>query len=247
MRTATVPHSDSLDDEHSRRATGRGENRLAPAAAVVVAAVTYALLPDSLLFAHRLVIPAIELVLLIALLLTDPVRLSRQTRWSRASSVALASVVVVTNLISLGLLIAALVRPSTQSASLLLGALQVWLTNVIGFGLLFWELDRGGPVLRSKARRDEFPPAEWRFSQDENNDTVTEVSATASARSGWVPTFIDYLYVSLTNSSAFSPTDTMPLSHRAKILMSVEATSALLISLLVIAHAVGSIGGGGGG
>ena len=171
----------------------------------------------------------------------------RQTRWSRASSVALASVVVVTNLISLGLLVAALVRPSTESASLLLGALQVWLTNVIGFGLLFWELDRGGPVLRYKGRRDEFPPAEWRFSQDENNDTVTEVSATASARSGWVPTFIDYLYVSLTNSSAFSPTDTMPLSHRAKILMSVEATSALLTSLLVIAHAVGSIGGGGGG
>ncbi len=237
----------SLDEEHSRRATGRGEHRLPPTAAVIVAAITYALLPERLLFAPRFVIPAIELALLIALILTNPVRLNRQTRWSRASSVILASLVVATNLVSLGMLIAALARPGTQGAPLLLGALQVWLTNVIGFGLLFWELDRGGPVRRYKVRRDEISPAEWRFSQDENADTVTEVAATASATSGWVPTFIDYLYVSLTNSSAFSPTDTMPLSHRAKMLMGVEATAALLVSLLVIAHAVGSIGGGGGG
>ena len=65
---------------------------------------------------------------------------------------------------------------------------------------------------------------------------------TASERSGWIPTFVDYLYLSLTNSSAFSPTDTMPLSTRAKALMGVEATAALLTTLLLIARAVGSLG-----
>jgi len=89
------------------------------------------------------------------------------------------------------------------------------------------------------------PPADWRFSQDENDDAVVEVAATASTRSGWIPTYIDYLYLSLTNSSAFSPTDTMPLTSRAKALMGIEATAALLTSLLVVARAVGALAGGG--
>ena len=127
--------------------------------------------------------------------------------------------------------------------ALLFAGLQVWLTSVIGFALVYWELDRGGPVSRSTRARSALPPADWRFSQDENDDTVTEVAASSSTRSGWVPLFVDYLYVSLTNSSAFSPTDTMPLSSRAKLLMGAEATAALLISLLVIARAIGSFGG----
>lgn len=111
--------------------------------------------------------------------------------------------------------------------------MEVWLTNVIGFALLYWELDRGGPVARRRLPRDELPPADWRFSQDENADTVTEVAITSSAKAGWVPVFVDYLYLSTTNSSAFSPTDTMPLSSRAEMLMAVQATSALLITLRV--------------
>jgi len=117
---------------------------------------------------------------------------------------------------------------------------------VIGFALLYWELDRGGPVTRREERRDKLPPADWRFSQDENDDTVTEVAVSSSKTSGWIPVFLDYLYLSLTNSSAFSPTDTMPLTNRAKALMGIEATAALLTSLLLIARAVGSLGGGGG-
>ena len=88
--------------------------------------------------------------------------------------------------------------------------------------------------------------ADWRFSQDENQDAVVEVASTSSERSNWRPEFVDYLYVSLTNSSAFSPTDTMPLTTRAKALMGLQATAALLTSLLVIARAVGSLGGGSG-
>jgi hypothetical protein len=103
------------------------------------------------------------------------------------------------------------------------------------------ELDRGGPVQRVKLARAELPPADFRFSQDEDDDAVDEVAASSSARVDWAPVFVDYLYVSVTNSSAFSPTDTMPLSSRAKLLMSIQAISALIVSLLVIAKAVGGL------
>jgi hypothetical protein len=86
------------------------------------------------------------------------------------------------------------------------------------------------------------PSADWRFSQDENDGAVIEVSRTSSQSGGWIPNYVDYLYVSLTNSSAFSPTDTMPLSSRAKILMGIQATAALLVTLVVVAFAVGSLG-----
>lgn len=232
-----------LDEERSHRRRAKGENRLPPAVSVVVAAVTYALLPQSLLFAPRLVIPAVEVALLVAVLVTNPRQPGRRTtRWSRSLSATLACVVILTNLVALGMLVGALVRPRTTGEPLLLGALQVWLTNVIGFALLYWELDRGGPVARHELERERLPPADWRFSHDENDDNVVEVAATASGKSGWIPLFIDYLYLSVTNSSAFSPTDTMPLSSRAKALMAVQATAALFVSLLVIARAVGSLG-----
>lgn len=220
-----------------------GENRWPPAAAVVVAIVVYALLPGSLLIAPRLVIPGIEVLLLIALVATNPWRMTKQSRWSRIASVTLAAIVIATNLAALVLLVAQLGSPAS-GMSMLVGAMQVWLTNVIGFALLYWELDRGGPVARRRLPRDEMTLADWRFSQDENRETVSEVKRGSSESSGWTATFIDYLYMSLTNSSAFSPTDTMPLSGRAKALMGIQATAALLTSLLVVARAVGSIGGG---
>lgn len=112
------------------------------------------------------------------------------------------------------------------------------LTNVIVLGLAYWELDRGGPVARTQRPREQLAHADLRFSQDENDDAVVEVAAGSSETADWVPTLVDYLYVSLTNSTAFSPTDTMPLSPRAKVLMGVECTSALLASILVIARGV---------
>jgi hypothetical protein len=229
--------------EVSGRRTAQGEHRLPPASAVLVAVLTYALLPSELLFVPRFVIPVIEVALLLALVATNPRRMTRQTRWSRQLSIAVATILIGTNLVALGMLVAALTHPSTPGGPLLVAAMQVWLTNVIGFGLLFWELDRGGPVARHSVPRSRMQAADWRFSQDENHDTIDEVAVTSSKTAGWVPTFVDYLYVSLTNSSAFSPTDTMPLSSRAKILMGVEATAALLTSLLVIARAVGSLTG----
>ena len=208
----------------------------------MVAALAYAVLPESLLVGPRLAIPVVELVLLGALLVTNPRRLVRQTRWSRGISIALACLVIATNLLALAMLVRALTSSKPDGMPLLLAGMQVWLTNVIGFGLLYWELDRGGPVARHTVARDRMPPADWRFSQDENQDAVVEVASTSSERSNWRPEFVDYLYVSLTNSSAFSPTDTMPLTARAKMLMGLEATAALLTSLLVVARAIGALG-----
>jgi hypothetical protein len=85
------------------------------------------------------------------------------------------------------------------------------------------------------------PVADFRFPQDEDQDAIIEVAKRSSGKSGWVPGFVDYLYVSVTNSSAFSPTDTMPLSPRAKLLMALESVSALVIAVLVIAYAVGQL------
>ncbi len=240
-----MPAEDPLDEELARRRSAKGEHRLPPSIAVIVAVAAYALLPEDLLVGPRYVIPAIELVLLTSIVATNPWRLVRRSRWSRWASVGLAALMIGANLTALGMLLSGLGDASKGGSGLLFAAMQVWLTNVIGFALIFWELDRGGPVARRTERRGRLPPADWRFSQDENDDAVIEVSVGASKTSGWVPTFVDYLYVSVTNSSAFSPTDTMPLTTRAKALMSLEATAALLTSLLVIARAIGSLGGGG--
>jgi hypothetical protein len=137
---------------------------------------------------------------------TNPWRLTRQTRWSRWVSLMLAALVVTTNLISLALLVNMLVSSTdTKGSSLLLAALQVWATDVIAFALIYWELDRGGPVARTQEPREELPLADFRFTQDKTQDTVIEVSAGSSKKSDWVSTFVDYLYLSTTNSRAFSP------------------------------------------
>jgi hypothetical protein len=138
-------------------------------------------------------------------------------------------VVVITNLVALGLLVSDLLTArAAEPGPLLLAGLQVWVTGVIGFALIYWELDRGGPVSRARRTRSALPAADWRFSQDEIDDNVTEVAVASSN-------------LSLTNSSAFSPTDTMPLTSRAKLLMGTQATAALLVTLVIVARAVGAI------
>jgi len=108
------------------------------------------------------------------------------------------------------LLIRSLVGQATAGGQLLGTAGQVWLTNVLVFALAFWELDRGGPVTRVRVPRPRLPEADFRFPQDEDHDAITEVAQRSSAKSGWAPGFIDYLYVSITNSSAFSPPTPCP-------------------------------------
>jgi hypothetical protein len=218
----------------------RGEARLPASLAVLAAIALYALLPETLLVLPRLLIPALGLLLLVALVVVNPRRLTRQTRLSRVASLALVALIGLANAVALVMLLRALLASEVQDGrALLVAALQVWLTNVIVFGLAFWELDRGGPVVRTQKPREQLSPADFRFSQDENHDTVSEVAAGSSKLAGWVPALHDYLYVSLTNSTAFSPTDTMPLTGRAKLLMGLECTSALIVSILVISRGIG--------
>lgn len=166
--------------------------------------------------------------------------MNRQNRVLRRLTIALLLMIAVSNLGALVLLIHSLVSGQATAGGQLLGAAgQVWFTNVLVFALAFWELDRGGPISRARVDRPGLPDADFRFPQDEDHDAISEVAQRSSAKAGWTPGFLDYLYVSITNSSAFSPTDTMPLSGRAKLLMAVESVSALTLSVLVVAFGVG--------
>lgn len=217
----------------------RGEARLPGVLATLVAIALYALLPDRLLVGPRLVIPVLGLLLLVAVVAVNPTRLTRENRWSRLASLALVGLIGLANAVALVELVHALLESKVENGrELLTAALQVWLTNIVVFGLAYWELDRGGPVARTQRARTDLPAADFRFSQDENDDAVDEVALDSSGKADWVPTLVDYLYVSLTNSTAFSPTDTMPLTPRAKVLMGLECTSALVVSVLVIARGV---------
>jgi len=217
----------------------RGEARLPAVIAVLIAIVLQAALPHALLLGPRPVLPALELLLLVPLVAINPVRMTRETRWSRIVALVLVLLIALTNTIVLGLLVEALVNgKASDGKQLLLAALQVWVTNVIAYGLVYWELDRGGPVSRNQRARKDLPQADFRFPQDEDHDAIVEVAKGSSAKSDWVPTLVDYLYMSITNSSAFSPTDTMPLSTRTKVLMAVQSSSALILSLLVVSRGV---------
>jgi uncharacterized membrane protein len=148
----------------------------------------------------------------------------------RNASVALLGLLVVADAVAVGVLLAALA--GSDAASLSAGELfahgsVVWLTNIITFGLLFWLLDEGGP--RVRAERGRLDP-DFQFPQD------------AIRRSEWSPRLSDYLYVSLTNAIAVSPTDTMPLTRRAKGLMAVESLISYAVVILVIARAVNVLG-----
>jgi len=219
-----------------------GEVRLAASVAALAALALYATLPSHLLSWARFVVPAVALLLLVPLIAANPIRMDRQNRVLRSMSIGLAGLLVVANSAAFVTLVHELVAGNAKKGtSLLLAALQVWLTNIIAFALLYWELDRGGPVERAKAARGDLQPADFRFSQDENDDTAAEVARRSSKVSDWRPRFVDYLYLSTTNSTAFSPTDTMPLSPRAKLLMSLESIEALLVSILVIARGVSQL------
>jgi hypothetical protein len=220
----------------------RGEARLPAVLAVLVAVGLQAALPNRLVLGPRLLLPVLELLLLVPLVAINPVRMTRETRLSRGVSLALVLLILGANATELALLVNALAEgKASDGKQLLLAALLVWLTNVIAFGLAFWELDRGGPVSRTQRERKDLPSADFRFPQDEDHDASPEVARGSSAKSDWVPVLTDYLYISVTNSSAFSPTDTMPLRSRTKMLMAAQSMSALVLSLLVVAHAVGAL------
>jgi len=141
-------------------------------------------------------------------------------------------VVNVDNIVSLGLLIHRLLAGSTANGgqlsgrSLVYSAVSIWFTSVLVFGLWYWEIDRGGPVKRCWV--DHGPP-DFLFAQMENPGVTHE---------RWSPHFIDYMYLSLTNSTAFSPTDVLPLTRQAKAIMAAQSLASLATIAVVGARAV---------
>jgi hypothetical protein len=168
-----------------------------------------------------------ELVLFFSLAWHRPRQRLEQLGLRREVALALLGFISLANALLLIAVIASLVRGTEKSgAQLLLKALTVWGTNVITFGLWYWEFDRGGPVRRLRPNQ---PAPDFQFPQMENPEL---------AAPGWQPELLDYVYVSFTNSIAFSPTDAMPLSRRAKLLMLSESAISALTVLLVAARAV---------
>ena len=221
----------------------RSEHRWPAVVALLVALILYGTLPSSFLPELRWVVLGIGVVLLIPLIAINPLRFDRQTTWSRFLSLGQTLILLAANQVALVQLVIQLVSGSKDDGpTLLLAALQVWVTNVIVYALLYWEIDRGGPVQRTRAKRSDLPLADFRFPQDEDHDAVEEVANRSSIKSDWTPSFIDYLYFSGSNSMAFSPTDSMPLSHRAKALMGAESFAGFVILALVIARAVSLLG-----
>jgi len=223
----------------------RGEHRWPAAAGVLVVLASYAFLPTAIMpLPVRIVVVTLGLAMLIPVIALNPVRLVKQTSWSRALSVGLGLLLATANVAALVLVVIELITTGTQDGpSMLIAATQVWLTNMIAFAIVYWELDRGGPVTRHTGERSELPLADFRFAQDEDHDAIEEVAGRSSARISWTPSFIDYLYESAISSMAFSPGAAMPLSPRVKGLLLVQALGAFVMLALVIAHAVGQLSG----
>jgi hypothetical protein len=211
--------------EPVRGETASAEARWPMAGAILSAMLLTVLLPDDVRLGPQWALPLIEGVVIAA----DPRSVTRRSRELRAVSIALVSVLVVGSLWSTALLIDDLVHggPETNSASDLLKAGSiVWLSNAIAFTLLYWELDGGGAA----ARAHDLPRYPDLAFPQQLNPII--------GPPGWRPRFVDYVYLSFTNSTAFSPTDVMPLVPWAKLAMAVQATVSLAILGLVIARAV---------
>lgn len=152
---------------------------------------------------------------------------------TRVAALVLLVVLVLGNLVGVAFLVGALVTTNTDDLSgghLLFTAAAIWSVNVIVFGLCYWDIDDGGPFERANNERS---TPDFRFPQDETPEV---------APPGWKPRVWDYIFVALTSASAFSPTDTMPLTLKAKLLVGVEEVVSLVLIVLVTARAVSVLG-----
>jgi hypothetical protein len=205
---------------------GRDRERWVRLGALALGVALYASLPRRLILGGpwlRWVVPALE-VMLIVVFLASP---EHESARRRRTGLALTGLLSAANATALVLLIRALLNgEGFTGPELAKSAVAVWVTNVICFGLWFWELDRGGPQVRCEP---DCPPPDFLFPQ---------MTSPEWAPQGWRPLLVDYLYLSLTNSTAFSPTDTMPLTPRAKLLMGGQSAISLVTVALVAARAV---------
>ncbi|WP_239133468.1 DUF1345 domain-containing protein [Rugosimonospora africana] len=206
----------------------QGENRFAVATAVLVVIALQVAIAIELSLHPEYLVPALEVVLLVLLSIGNPVRLNRESPLLRAAGLLLVTAASIAVAWSAMTLVWRLLHGTATKdpVHLLLTGGGIWLMNVIVFALWYWELDRGGPAARASARKIH---PDFLFSQM----TVPEL-----VRRDWEPGFVDYLYLSFTNATAFSPTDTLPLSRWAKLAMMFQSLISLVTVALVVARAV---------
>jgi hypothetical protein len=209
-----------------------GESRWPPAIALLVFLVLNVAvrvwLPNLAAVRVPWLLPALEAVLLVALLAADPRSIASHARWARRIAFALVLLLVGAALWSTALLVYDLIKGTgivNSPAELLATGALVWLGNNLAFALLYWLIDSGGPIARSRRPT----PVDFAFTQQLSPEL---------APAGWRPLFLDYLHLGFTNATAFSPTDVMPLTLRAKYTMLVQSTVAIALFGLVVARAV---------
>jgi uncharacterized membrane protein len=216
------------DVEVAGGAPSQSEPRWRALLAVAVAIALQLVLPERVIrgLGSRWLVPALEVVLLLVLLIANPGRISKEERRLRAIGVSLILLTTVANVVNLLELINALLYGSRAAGRpLIYASLPIWLTNVLVFGLWYWELDRGGP-------------AERQLPGHRRPDFLFPQMSTPGSSPGWAPSLLDYIYTSFTNATAFSPTDTLPLTAWAKLLMSVQSLASLVTVAVVISRAV---------
>ncbi len=206
-----------------------GEARWQAAVAVAVAVALQYPLPGRLTLVHPVwLLPTLQGLLLVALVMANPRRINTESRAIRLLGLTLAALLSLANAWSVARLVLGLVQGSLGGSAgpLLVTGGTTWLINVIVFALWYWEFDRGGPVARANAVRM-YPDFQF-----------VQMASPQLAPPDWEPAFGDYLYLSFTNATAFSPTDTMPLSRWAKMGMTAQAAVSIVIVALVVARAV---------
>jgi hypothetical protein len=215
------------------RQPSEGEARWAVAVATALAIALQLPVQGRVLLVRPFwVLPAVQALLLIGIVAANPHRINRESSLLRFAALALAALLSVANAWSAVLLVTDIARgkgPTTAGPLLVTGG-AIWLTNIIIFALWYWEFDQGGPAARAVAKVKRYP--DFLFA----NMTVS--GNPDLCPQGWKPSFADYLYLSFTNATAFSPTDVMPLSRWAKMAMSVQSLVSLVTVALVVARAV---------
>lgn len=199
-----------------------------PAQATVLAAIgLQLLLPERLTAGPTWLLPVLEGALLVAFAIATPRQLEHEHHLRRELALGLTALVSAANASSLVLLCRELLGHGvTDGRQLIMAGALIWLTNVLIFGLWYWQIDRGGPGRRAAAHDG---PPDFLFPQM-NDDRIQPPD--------WRPGFVDYLYTSLTNAIAFSPTDTLPLTRMVKSLMGLQSLVSLVTIGLVVARAV---------
>ena len=202
---------------------------LALGAFIIITIVLRVAQPERESLGPHWLIPGAEIALLLVLLAADPAHVHGRRRWLRPLAIALVGVLALAAAVSTGVLITELLRGGkvTESAtSLLASGALIWLGNCLVFGLLYWLLDSGGPYARFVGER---PYLDFAFTQQMSPEL---------APPGWRPQYVDYFILGLTTSTAFSPTDVMPLARWAKLTMALQSVISLTVVGLVIARAV---------